>query len=81
MNQGQPKTIILIILVVLTNQMLHTKFQGHQSVGSGEEDFFKVFYHIRVWRPCWSSDKTICITFLSNIKALEVVHEIWLQSV
>ena len=25
--------------------MLHTKFQGHRSIGSGEEDF-KVFYHI-----------------------------------
>ena len=23
--------------------MIHTKFQGHWSVGSGEEDFFKVF--------------------------------------
>ena len=23
--------------------MLHTKFQGHWSIGSGEEDFFKVF--------------------------------------
>ena len=23
--------------------MLHTKFKGHQSIGSGEEDFFKVF--------------------------------------
>ena len=23
--------------------MLHTKFQGYRSVGSGEEDFFKVF--------------------------------------
>ena len=23
--------------------MLHTKFQGHRSSGSGEEDFFKVF--------------------------------------
>ena len=23
--------------------MLHTKFQGHGSIGSGEEDFFKVF--------------------------------------
>ena len=23
--------------------MLHTKFQGHPSIGSGEEDFFKVF--------------------------------------
>ena len=23
--------------------MLHTKFQGHRFIGSGEEDFFKVF--------------------------------------
>ena len=23
--------------------MLHTKFQGQRPVGSGEEDFFKVF--------------------------------------
>ena len=23
--------------------MLHTKFQGHRSIASGEEDFFKVF--------------------------------------
>ena len=23
--------------------MLHTKFQGHQSIGSEEEDVFKVF--------------------------------------
>ena len=23
--------------------MLHSKFQGHWSTGSGEEDFFKVF--------------------------------------
>ena len=23
--------------------MLHTTFQGHRSIGSGEEDFFKVF--------------------------------------
>ena len=23
--------------------MLHTKFQGHRSIGSGEENFLKVF--------------------------------------
>ena len=33
----------LNILVVLKQPMLHTKFQGHMSFGSGEEDFFKVF--------------------------------------
>ena len=29
--------------VVLIYTMLHTKFQGHMSIGLGEEDFFKVF--------------------------------------
>ena len=41
MGQGQPREIIWIILVVLTYTMLHTKFQGHQSIGSGEEDFLR----------------------------------------
>ena len=43
MGQGQPRVIICTILVVLPYTMLHTKFQGHWSIGSGEEDFFKVF--------------------------------------
>ena len=41
MGQGQPREIIWTILVVLTYTMLHTKFQGHQSIGSGEEDFLR----------------------------------------
>ena len=43
MGQGQTRDLILTSLVVLTYMMLHTKFQGHGSIGSGEEDFFKVF--------------------------------------
>ena len=39
MCQFQPREIIWITLVVLTYTMLHTKFQGHRSIGSGEEDF------------------------------------------
>ena len=38
-SQGQPRIIILTNLVVLTYTMLHTKFQGHWSIGSGEEEF------------------------------------------
>ena len=38
MGQGQPS---VIILVVLAYTMLHTKFQGHPSIGSGEEDFLR----------------------------------------
>ena len=41
MGQGQPREIIWTILVVLTYTMLHTKFQGHWSIGSGEEDFLR----------------------------------------
>ena len=41
MGQGQPSVIICIPLVVLPYMMLHTKFQGHGSIGPGEEDFLK----------------------------------------
>ena len=41
MGQGQPRVIIWTTLVVLPYTMLHTKFQGHWSIGSGEEDFLK----------------------------------------
>ena len=43
MDQGQPRVIICIILVVLAYTMLDAKFQGHRSIGSGEVDFFNVF--------------------------------------
>ena len=38
---GQPRIISWINLVVFKLPMLHTKFQGHQPFGSGEEDFLK----------------------------------------
>ena len=41
MGQGQPREIIWTILVVLTYTMLQTKFQGHRSIGSGEEDLLR----------------------------------------
>ena len=59
--------------------MLHTKFQGHRSIGSGEEGFFKVFtiyghggYVGLVIQTIWK--------FFSFLKALEAAYEIWLQS-
>ena len=36
--------------------MLRAKFQDHRTSGSGEEDFFKKFYHIWAWWPSWSCD-------------------------
>ena len=39
MGQGQPRVIIWTTLVELPYTMLHTKFQGHRSIGSGKEDF------------------------------------------
>ena len=57
--------------------MLHTKFQGHQSIGSGEEDF-QGFYRIWAWRPSWSCDPDHLNNF-SFLKALEAVYEIRLQ--
>ena len=41
MGQGQPRVIIWTTLVELPYTMLHTKFQGHLSICSGEEDFLR----------------------------------------
>ena len=41
MGQGQPRVIIWTTLVVLPYTMLHTKFQGHWSIGFVEEDFLR----------------------------------------
>ena len=40
-GQGQPRVIIWTTLVVLPYTMLYTKFQGHPSIGSGEEYFLR----------------------------------------
>ena len=53
-GQGQSKVIIWIILFVLWYPMLHAKFHGHWSTGSGEE-VLKVFT-IWAWRQYWSCD-------------------------
>ena len=46
MGQCQPRFIICITLVELPYIMLHTKFQGHRSIGSGEEDFLRFLTHM-----------------------------------
>ena len=57
--------------------MLHTKFQGHQSIGSGDEAFKVLPYMVMATilvvraRPFW----TILI-----LKALRAVYEILLHS-
>ena len=79
MGQVQPRVIIWTNLVVFEHPMLHTKFQGHQRFGSGEEDFFKGFYHIWAWQPSWSCDQD-CLNKLSFPHPMETLYEIWLQS-
>ena len=39
MGQGQPR-------VTIQQSWLHTQFQGHQSIGSGEEDLSRFFPHM-----------------------------------
>ena len=43
--------------------MLHTKFQGHWSIGSGEEDFFKVFIIYGHGGHLGNVTQLICINF------------------
>ena len=45
--------------------MLHTKFQGHWSTGSGEEDFFKVFTIYGHGSHVGHVTQLICINFHS----------------
>ena len=40
-GHGQARVIIWIVYVVPVYKMLHTKFQGHRSFGSGEDKFLK----------------------------------------
>ena len=42
-GQGQPRVIIWTNYDGLESPMLHTKFHGNRSAGSGEEDFWRVF--------------------------------------
>ena len=55
--------------------MLHTKFQGNWSTGSGEEDF-KGFYHIWACWPYWSCDLEGLYKFLF-LPPKEDLKEIW----
>ena len=47
MGQGQPRVIIRTTLVVVPYTMLHTKFQGHWSIGSGD-DFLRFLPYMGV---------------------------------
>ena len=58
--------------------MLHTKFKGHRSTGSGEEDFSRFLPYMGMV-PSWAWDPDH-LNNLSYLKALEAVYEIWLQS-
>ena len=51
-----PSVIIWTNYDLLEFQMLNTRFHDNRLTGSREEDFLKVFYLIRTWRPSWSSD-------------------------
>ena len=43
-GQGQTRVILLAMLVVLAYTMLHTKYTGHWSTGSGKEVFMFLPY-------------------------------------
>ena len=39
MSQGQSRATIRTIWIVIAYMMIHSKFQGHRSIGSGEDAF------------------------------------------
>ena len=58
--------------------MLHTKFQGHRSIGSGEEDFFMVFTIYGHGGHVGHVTQLICINFHS-LSSLKLSYEFWFQ--
>ena len=58
--------------------MLHTKFQGHGSIGSGEEDFFKIFTIYRHGGHVGHLTQLICINFHALFSP-KLSYEFWFQ--
>ena len=77
LGQGQPRVIIWTNYDGLESPMLHYKFHGNQSTGSGE-DFWSVFYLIWAWRPFWSCDQHHVIKF-SFPCTWKLTYKIWLK--
>ena len=58
--------------------MLHTKFQGHRSIDSGEEDFFKDFTIYGHGLHVGHVTQLICINF-SFPFSFKLSYEFWFQ--
>ena len=59
--------------------MLHTKFQGHQSIGSGEEDFLRFLPYMGMAAMSMSCDPTHLYKFSFSFP-LKLSYELWLQN-
>ena len=76
MGQGQPRIIIWANLAGPTTPMLHTKSQGYQPFGSGE-DFWRVFTIYGHGGHLGHVTKTIWTNFCSPIiRRLHIKYEI-----
>ena len=64
MGQGQTRDLIRTTLVVLTYMMLHTKFQGHGSIGSGEKDFLRFLPHMGMVAMLVMSPNSVVYIFI-----------------
>ena len=58
--------------------MVHTMFQGHWSIGSGEEDFFKDFTIYEHGSHVGHVTQFICISF-HFLFSLKLSYEFWFQ--
>ena len=73
-----PTGTILAIFYGEVPHMLPAKYQPNPPGGSGEEDFWRVFYHIWAWRPSWISDQNH-FNYFSFPQCLDATYEIWLH--
>ena len=78
-GQGQPRFMFYINLSVLQSPMIHTKFQGNHSSGSGGEDFLKVLKSFKAWQPSkvchlTMDHLTIITVFQLQLVSYEMFH-------
>ena len=59
--------------------MLHTKFQGHGSISSGEEDFLRFLTIYGHGSHVGHVTQLICINFHFFIFSLKLSYEFWFQ--
>ena len=78
-SQCQPKVIICTNYIISSNFWCNIPgFNKIRCIGSREDVFWRVYYHIWPWQPSWSCDQHH-FTKSSFLCIQELTYKIWLE--